>query len=117
VGCPTTSEGLKKYTMFADNWLEEKSDVFQSAYIAASCNMVGLTERLKEAKGDFRHYPNMPNAPLVLVSFPHSTDYERTVPADSRVCGREMTCDHHHHVRYPTIRCGAKRQVSGEPRQ
>ncbi len=81
-GCPTTSKDLKTRTMFADNWMEEKSDAFQSAYIAASCNMVGLTERLQEAKGDFNHLPTMPNAPVVLVSFLHSTDYERTVPAD-----------------------------------
>ena len=81
-GCPTTSKDLKKRTMFADNWLEEKSDAFQSAYIAASCNMVSLTERLKEAKGDFSRLPNMPNAPVVLVSFLEQTDYERTVPAD-----------------------------------
>jgi len=81
-GCPTTSKDLKTRTMFADNWMEEKSDAFQSAYTAASCNMVGLTERLKEAKGDFNHLPTMPNAPVVLVSFLHSTDYEQTVPAD-----------------------------------
>jgi hypothetical protein len=43
---------------------------------------VSLTERLKEAKGDFSHLPTMPNAPVVLVSFLHSTDYEQTVPAD-----------------------------------
>ena len=81
-GCPTTSKDLKTRTMFADNWMEEKSDAFQSAYIAASCNMVGLTERLQEAKGDFSHLPTMPNAPVVLVSFLHSTDYEQMVPAD-----------------------------------
>ena len=68
--------------MFADNWLEERSDAFQSAYVAASCNMVSLTERLKEAKGDFSRLPNMPNAPVVLVSFLKSTDYEQMVPAD-----------------------------------
>jgi hypothetical protein len=79
--CPNTSEGLKKYTMFADNWMETKSDVFQSAYIAASCNMVGLTERLQEVKY-FDHFPNMPNAPVVLVSFLERTDYEQMVPAD-----------------------------------
>jgi hypothetical protein len=83
-GCPTTSKDLKTRTMFADNWLEEKSDAFQSAYIAASCNMVSLTERLKEAKGDFSRLPNMPNASVVLVSFLKSTDYEQMVPADYR---------------------------------
>ncbi len=81
-GCPTTSKDLKTRTMFAVNWMEEKSDAFQSAYIAASCNMVGLTKRLQEAKGDFSRQPDMPNAPVVLVSFLHSTDYEQTVPAD-----------------------------------
>jgi hypothetical protein len=81
-GCPTTSKDLKKQTMFADNWLEEKGDAFQSAYIAAFCNMVSLTERLKEAKGDSSRLPNMPNAPVVLVSFLHSTDYEQMIPAD-----------------------------------
>jgi hypothetical protein len=79
--CPTTSKDLKKYTMFADNWLEEKSDAFQSAYIAASCNMMGLTERLQEVKY-LDHFPNMPNAPVVYVSFLKSTDYEQMVPAD-----------------------------------
>jgi hypothetical protein len=81
-GCPTTSKDLKTRTMFADNWMEEKSDAFQSAYTAASCNMVSLTQRLKEAKGDFSRLPNMPNASVALVSFLHSTDYEQTVPAD-----------------------------------
>jgi hypothetical protein len=80
--CPETSEGLKKYTMFDDSWLEKKSDAFQSAYITASCNMVGLTERLQEAKGDYSHLPSMPNAPVVYVSFLKSTDYEQMVPAD-----------------------------------
>jgi hypothetical protein len=68
--------------MFADNWLEEKSDAFQSASIAASCNMSSLTERLKEAKGDFSRLPDMPNAPVVYVSFLEHTDYEQMVPAD-----------------------------------
>jgi hypothetical protein len=80
--CGRSIQDLKKRTMFADNWLEEKSDAFQSAYTAASCNMVSLTERLEEAKGDFSRLPNMPNAPVVLVSFLHSTDYEQMVPAD-----------------------------------
>ncbi len=83
-GCPWTSEDLKKYSMFDDSWLEKKSDAFQSAYIAASCNMVGLTEELQKAKGDFNHFPNMPNAPVVLVSFLRRTDYELQVPADYR---------------------------------
>lgn len=81
--CPSTSEGLKKYSMFDDSWLEKKSDAFQSAYIAASCNMVGLTERLQEVKY-FDHFPNMPNAPVVYVSFLRRTDYELQVPADFR---------------------------------
>jgi hypothetical protein len=75
-GCPRDSKDLKEMEPlgFGDNWLAKKSDVFQSAYIAASCNMVGLTERLKEAKGDFNHLPSMPNAPVVLVSFLERTD-------------------------------------------
>src|ERR1017187_8902767 len=75
-GCPWDSKGLKEMEPFGfgHNWLAEKSDVFQSAYIAASCNMVSLTERLKEAKGDFSRLPDMPNAPVVLVSFLERTD-------------------------------------------
>src|ERR1019366_1032684 len=46
------------------DWLAEKSDVFQSAYIAASCNTVRLAEHLKEVKGASRR-PDMPNAPVV----------------------------------------------------
>ncbi len=69
---------------FGDNWLAKKSDVFQSAYIAASCNMAGLTERLKEAKGDFNHLPDMPNAPVVLVSFLERTDDDQRNPAGAQ---------------------------------
>jgi hypothetical protein len=85
-GCPWDSKGLKEMEPFGfgHNWLAEKSDVFQSAYIAASCNMVGLTERLKEAKGDFNHLPDMPNAPVVLVSFLERTDEGRMNPANAQ---------------------------------
>jgi hypothetical protein len=43
-GCPRDSKDLKEREPpgYGDNWLAEKSDVFQSVYIAASCNMVGL---------------------------------------------------------------------------
>src|ERR1019366_1419389 len=62
--CPQDSKGLKATAPLGlGDWLPEKSDVFQSAYIAASCNMVSLTERLKDAKGDLNHFPDMPNAP------------------------------------------------------
>ena len=83
-GCPRDSKGLKEMEPFGDNWLAEKSDVFQSAYIAASCNMVSLTERLKEAKGDFSRLPDMPNAPVVLVSFLERTDEGKMNPANAQ---------------------------------
>jgi len=46
--------------------------------------MVGLTERLKEAKGDFNHLPDMPNAPVVLVSFLERTDEGLMNPANAQ---------------------------------
>jgi hypothetical protein len=49
------------------DWLIKKSDVFQSAYIAAACYRGKLIDHLKEANGN--PSPNMPNAPVVLVSF------------------------------------------------
>jgi hypothetical protein len=64
------------------DWLPEKSDVFQSAYIAASCNTAKLADHLKGAKGN--HLPNMPNAPVVLVSFLKSTDYDKKNPASAQ---------------------------------
>jgi hypothetical protein len=80
--CPQDSKGLKATAPLGlGDWLPEKSDVFQSAYIAASCNMVGLTEYLKGAKGDFNHLPDMPNAPVVLVSFLERTDENKMDPA------------------------------------
>ena len=54
------------------------------SFIAASCNMVGLTERLKEAKGDFSRLPDMPNAPVVLVSFLERTDENKMDPANAQ---------------------------------
>jgi hypothetical protein len=85
-GCPRDSKGLKEMEPFGfvHNWLAEKSDVFQSAYIAASCNMVSLTERLKEAKGDFSRLPDMPNAPVALVSFLERTDENKLNPANAQ---------------------------------
>jgi hypothetical protein len=81
-GCPQDSKDLKATaTLGLGDWLPEKSDVFQSAYIAASCNMVSLTERLKDAKGDLNHFPDMPNAPVVLVSFLERTDENKLNPA------------------------------------
>jgi hypothetical protein len=51
-GCPQDSKGLKATALLGvGDWLPEKSDVFQSAYIAASCNMVSLTERIERSKG------------------------------------------------------------------
>jgi hypothetical protein len=85
-GCPRDSKDLKEMEPlgFGDNWLAKKSDVFQSAYIAASCNMVSLTERLKEAKGDFSHLPDMPNASVVLASFLERTDDDLLNPAGNQ---------------------------------
>ena len=66
------------------DWLPEKSDLFQSAYIAASCNSAKLADHLKKAKGDFNHLPDMSNAPVVLVSFLKSTDYDKKNPASAQ---------------------------------
>jgi hypothetical protein len=66
------------------DWLPEKSDVFQSAYIAASCNTAKLADHLKEAKGDSSRLPDMSNAPVVLVSFLKSTDYDKKNPASAQ---------------------------------
>ena len=49
-GCLGTGEQLKNPTFWDHNWLAEKSDVFQSAYIGASHNVAALQYAIYRAK-------------------------------------------------------------------
>ena len=88
-GCLGNGEQLKNPMWFDHNWLAEKSDVFQSAYIASSHNLAALTLALHKAKiGESVysfHYACtdamgwhspvvIPNSPVVYVAFLHRTD-------------------------------------------
>ena len=88
-GCMGTGEQLKNTTWWDHNWLADKSDVFQSAYIASSHNLAALSLALHRAKiGESVysfHYACtdamgwhsplvIPNAPVVYISFRHRTD-------------------------------------------
>jgi hypothetical protein len=88
-GCYGTGTQLKNPQWTDRNWLAEKSDLFQSAYMASSKNLAALIYALHEAKMGHKaasfHYACsgskgwttpvvIPNAPVVYVSFLHRTD-------------------------------------------
>ena len=88
-GCMGKGTQLKNPQWTDRNWLAEKSDLFQSAYMASSHNVAALTYALHEAKlgkeaASF-HYACtdamgwtipvvIPNVPVVDVAFLHRTD-------------------------------------------
>jgi hypothetical protein len=86
---------LKHTTWWERNWLAEKSDMFQAAYIRASYNIASLNYALSEVKrgveiSSFRYagvywneYIKIPNAPVVNVAFLHRTDRELESPANA----------------------------------
>jgi hypothetical protein len=96
-GCDGTDSDLKNTAWFDHNWLAEKSDAFQSAYITASHNIAALQFTLSRIKADvpiasFRYaclYAAsgrgmvIPSAPVVYVAFLHRTDRSLLVPAGS----------------------------------
>lgn len=88
-GCYGKGTQLKNPQWTDRNWLAEKSDLFQSAYMASSHNLAALTYALHEAKvgGEVAsfHYACsdskgwttpvvIPNVPVVDVAFLHQTD-------------------------------------------
>jgi hypothetical protein len=83
-GCRGTGEQLKNPTFWDHNWLAEKSDVFQSAYIDASHNIAALQYAIHRAKhgqevasfhGVCGYGQNVKMiAPVVYVAFLHQTD-------------------------------------------
>ncbi len=88
-GCMGTGNQLKNPMWFDHNWLAEKSDMFQSAYIASTRNLAALSLALHRAKigesvysfhyactdsMDWKSSVVIPNAPVVYVSFLHRTD-------------------------------------------
>ena len=83
-GCMGTGEQLKNPTFWDNNWLAEKSDVFQSAYIGASHNVAALQYAIFRAKHGERvasfRFPCgysegiKMNVPVVYVAFLHQTD-------------------------------------------
>lgn len=83
-GCSGTGEQLKNPNFWDHNWLAEKSDVFQSAYIGASHNVAALQYAIYRAKNGeevvsfhgvcgYGKGVKM-NAPVVNIAFLHQTD-------------------------------------------
>lgn len=93
-GCRGTGEQLKNPTFWDHNWLAEKSDVFQSAYIGASHNVAALQYAIFRAKhgqpvvsfhGVCGYGANVKmNAPVVYVAFLHQTDESIMDSANAR---------------------------------
>ena len=93
-GCLGTGGQLKNPTFWDHNWLAEKSDVFQSAYIGASHNVAALQYAIYRAKHDQQvvsfHYVcgygsdiKVP-APVVFIAFLHQTDESIMDSANAR---------------------------------
>jgi len=86
---------LKHTTWWERDWLNEKSDMFQAAYIRASYNIASLNYTLSEVRrgveiSSFRwagiywsEYVKIPNAPVVNVAFLRRTDHELESPANA----------------------------------
>jgi hypothetical protein len=88
-GCMGKGTQLKSPQWTDRNWLAEKSDLFQSAYMASSHNLAALSYALHEAKlgkeaasfhyacSDSKGWTTpvvIPNVPVVDVAFLHQTD-------------------------------------------
>ena len=93
-GCLGSGEQLKNTTWWDHNWLAEKSDVFQSAYIGASHNVAALKYAIYRAKHGQQvasfHYVCgygervvLP-APVVFIAFLHQTDESIMDSANAR---------------------------------
>jgi hypothetical protein len=83
-GCDGSGGELKNPTFWDHNWLAEKSDVFQSAYIGASHNVAALQYAIYRAKhgqqvASFHYVCGYSEgikvqAPVVYIAFLHRTD-------------------------------------------
>lgn len=83
-GCSGTGEELKNPTFWDHNWLAEKSDAFQSAYIGASHNVAALKYAIDHAKRGKQVYSFhyvcgegegvVVSMPAVYIAFLHRTD-------------------------------------------
>jgi hypothetical protein len=82
---------IKNPSWFDHQWLAEKSDVFETAYIRASYNLDALRMKVYREKGEATgwpagYYPKsvvIPNAPVVYMSFLEHTDEELRSPANA----------------------------------
>ena len=93
-GCLGTGEQLKNPTFWDHNWLAEKSDVFQSAYIGASHNVAALQYAIFRAKNgeqvaSFRFVCGYSEGikvqtPVVFIAFLHRTDESIMDSANAR---------------------------------
>jgi hypothetical protein len=96
-GCENTDSSLKHTTWWERDWLNEKSDMFQAAYIRASRNIAALRSTLGQVR-DGRDFSfrwacfdaviygqgiKIPNAPVVNIAFLHRTDRELESPANA----------------------------------
>jgi hypothetical protein len=93
-GCLGTGEQLKNPTFWDHNWLAEKSDVFQSAYVGASHNVAALKYAIYRAKhgqqvASFDYVCGYGErvvvlAPVVFIAFLHQTDQSIMDSANAR---------------------------------
>jgi hypothetical protein len=93
-GCLGSGGELKNPTFWDHNWLAEKSDVFQSAYIGASHNVAALQYAIYRAKHGQRvasfhgvcgYGANVKmQAPVVFIAFLHRTDESIMDSANAR---------------------------------
>jgi len=94
--CFASSDSQLKHTTWWDhNWLAEKSDMFQSAYITASHNIAALNDTISRVRAgrevySFRYagiywdeHVKIPNAPVVNIAFLRRTDHELESPANA----------------------------------
>jgi hypothetical protein len=96
-GCAGSDSQLKHTTWWDHDWLAEKSDLFQGAFLRASYNIAALRSTLGQVRGggdiSFRYAcldaaiygqgVKIPNAPVVNVAFLHRTDRELESPANA----------------------------------
>jgi hypothetical protein len=97
-GCEGTDTSLKHTTWFDHDWLNEKSDLFELAYIVASRNIAALRYAISEVRRgvdltSFRNacgeadprFVKIPNAPVVNIAFIRQTDRDLESPANAHL--------------------------------
>jgi hypothetical protein len=83
---------IKNPSWFDHQWLAEKSDVSDTAFIRASFNLDALRNKLYREKGEATGWPAgyysksivIPNTPVVYISFLEHTDQELQSPANAQ---------------------------------